>query len=161
MDIVVRAATIYVVVLLGLRILGKREFGQMAPFDLVVLMLIPECLQQALLGEDYSLTTAIVVLTTLLVLVFFTSLVSYRLPRIGRILSGTPTTLVHNGELQLASLDHERVGAEEIVDAVQQAGFESLLEVRWAVLHPDGRIAIIPVRGPVHPRTGHEHMTPA
>ncbi len=74
MDIVLRITVVYLFVLVGLRILGKREFGQLSPLELVSLLMIPEVVSQAMVGSDYSLTTGLTGLATLLVLVFLTSL---------------------------------------------------------------------------------------
>src|SRR5690606_39689775 len=84
METVVRIVLVYIFIMIALRIMGKREFGEMAPFDFVVLLLIPEMFSQAMTREDFSLTNAFVAVATLLTLVFITSVVSYRSERANR-----------------------------------------------------------------------------
>ncbi|MGH7470404.1 MAG: DUF421 domain-containing protein [Longimicrobiales bacterium] len=144
METVLRVTFIYVFLMIALRIIGKREFGQLAPFDLVVLLLIPELFQQALLRDDFSLTNAVVGVSTLFVLVFATSLVSYRSPRMSRILEGVPIVLVQHGQLVEPNLTRERISPEEVLAAVNRDGLEQLAQVKWAILGADGKISVIP-----------------
>jgi uncharacterized membrane protein YcaP (DUF421 family) len=147
MNTVARVLFVFLFVMLGFRFIGKREFGQLAPFDLVMLMLIPEFFQQAMTGEDYSMTNAVIGVSTLLCLVFITSLLSYRFEALGKIISGTSTTLASHGYLKPLSLDRERVAPDEILDAMHRAGLERMEQVKWAVLYPDGTIAVVPWHG--------------
>ena len=144
METVLRVAVIYAVVLVSLRVMGKREFGQMTPVELVCLMLIPDLITQAALGEDYSLTTAMVAVLTLFSLVFLTSILTYLSSRAEAIISGQPAVLVAHGQLLEPALNRERVTTGEIFAEMHRAGLERLSQVRWAVLEDDGRIAIIP-----------------
>jgi uncharacterized membrane protein YcaP (DUF421 family) len=144
MDIVLRIAAIYLFLLIALRIMGKREFGQLAPFDLVVLLLIPEIVSQALMRDDHSVTNAFVAVATLLTLVFATGTIAYRFRRLERLISGTPTTLVGHGRLLPAALNRERVAPEEILDAMHRAGLEVMPQVKWAILEGDGKITVVP-----------------
>ena len=146
METVVRIAIIYVFVLLGLRIIGKRELSQMAPRELVMLLLIPELFSQAALGEDFSMVNAIVACATLLVLVFWTSVVTHLHRPISRAIDASPAVLVRHGELLLDTLDRERVTAEELFSEMRHAGLSRLAQVDWAILEGDGKISIVPVR---------------
>jgi uncharacterized membrane protein YcaP (DUF421 family) len=144
METVLRVAFIYVFLMVALRVIGKREFGQLAPFDLVVLLLIPELFQQALVRDDFSLTNAIIAVTTLLALVFLTSAVSYRSPRLARVIEGVPTVLVQDGRLIEHNLNREHVSPEEVLNAVHRNGLEQLAQVKWAILGADGKISVVP-----------------
>lgn len=144
MEIVARVVFIYFAIMLGLRALGKREFGELAPFDLVVLLLIPEIVSSAIVGSDFSLTAAFVALATLFGLVIATSILSFRYPRLDRVISGTPAVIVANGVLIPEPLQLERVSPAEIHDALHRVGLERIDQVRWAILETDGRITIIP-----------------
>jgi uncharacterized membrane protein YcaP (DUF421 family) len=146
METVLRIALIYTFVLIGLRIIGKRELSQLAPRELVMLLLIPELFSQAALGEDFSMTNAIVACATLLLLVFGTSAVTYLNGTVSRIVDAAPAVLVRRGELIGESLDRERVTAEELFAEMRQAGLSRLSEVEWAILEGEGKISIIPVR---------------
>jgi uncharacterized membrane protein YcaP (DUF421 family) len=144
MEIVVRIAVIYVFLLVALRLMGKREFGQLSPFELVTLLLIPEILTEALHQGETSLTAAFVGISTLMILVFLTSLVSYRFPRVAHITEGQPVVLVSHGSLIPAAMDRERVSTQEIEAEMRKAGLERLEEVRWGVLETDGSISFVP-----------------
>lgn len=144
METVLRVAILYLFIMVGLRLLGKREFGELAPFDLVVLLLIPEIASQALLREDFSMTNALIALSTLLVLVFLTSMLSYRSRTAGRLIGGVPSVLVRHGYLVTENLDRERVRPDEVLEAMHTVGLSRMDEVQWAILETDGRISIIP-----------------
>ena len=144
METVVRVVLVYFFVMFGLRVLGKREFGELEPFDLVVLLLIPELVAQALVREDFSLTNGLVGVATLLMLVFITGAVSYRFPRVGRVIASTPTVLVRHGHLLTKQMNRERVGPEEILEAMHQVGLHRMDQVQWAILETDGRISVVP-----------------
>lgn len=144
METVLRVAVVYALVLAGLRILGKREFAQLSPSELVSLLMIPEIVSQALTREDYSLTNAVIGVCTLLFLVFLTSLLTHRFKRVEDVVFGEPTVLVHQGRLLEDAMNETRVSPEEVFSEIRKAGLEKLSEVRWAILEPDGKISIVP-----------------
>lgn len=147
MDIVLRIVVIYCAILAGLRMLGKREFGQLSPHELVTLLIIPEIVSPALTTQDTSLTGALIGTAALLVLVFVTSLASHRLRTVEQLISSQPLVLVRNGELLCESMNRSRISAEEVLAETRKAGIENLQQVRWAVLESDGTISIIPMPG--------------
>ena len=144
METVIRVILIYLAILFGLRILGKREFGQLSPLELITLLLIPELVAQAVVREDFSFTNAIIALTTLFSLVFITSLFRYKYLYIEKVISGEPSVLVSHGEFIEDNLNKEHVDAEEIVGAMHRSGLYRLEQVKWAILETDGKISIIP-----------------
>lgn len=144
MDFVVRVTVIYLFLLLALRFIGKRELGEMAPMEFLVLMMIPEIVSQALSDDDHSLTGAIIGVGTLLSLVFITSFFSYRFKKVGEIIEGNPTILVQNGTLIRKNADKERVSIEEIYSEMHKNGYERIEDIRWVILEPDGKLAFIP-----------------
>ncbi len=144
METVLRVALVYVLVLAGLRVLGKREFAQLTPSELVSLLMIPEIVSQALTREDYSLTNAVIGVCTLLFLVFLTSALAHRFKRFEDAIFGEPTVLVHRGRLLEDALNKTRISPEEVLSEVRKAGFERLSQVRWAILEPDGKISVVP-----------------
>lgn len=146
METVIRIASIYVFVMLGLRIIGKRELSQLAPRELVMLLLIPELFSQAALGEDFSLTNAMVACATLLLLVFWTSVATHLSPSLSRIVDAAPAVLVRHGRLVEQSLDRERVTADEVFAEMRHVGLTRLSQVEWAILEGDGKISIVPAR---------------
>lgn len=153
METVVRVALIYVVLLAGMRLMGKREFGQLAPMELIALLLIPELLQEALLGYA-SITNAFIALATLFALVFANSLLSHVSKRFERVAEGEPAVLAHHGQLVQSNLDRERISPSELYSEIRKAGLERLDQVRWAVLEGDGKISIVPTSPkPVNTKT--------
>lgn len=144
MDMVTRIALIYVFILVALRLMGKREFSQLSPFELVTLLLIPEILTEALNAGDSSITAAVVGVSTLLVLVFLTSVLAYRNRTFGRWTEGEAVVVVQHGRIVPSALDRERVSPEEIVAEMHKVGLERLAQVKWGVLETDGRISFIP-----------------
>jgi uncharacterized membrane protein YcaP (DUF421 family) len=157
MGIVVRIALIYVFLLVALRLMGKREFGQLSPFELVTLLLIPEILTEALHEGEASLTSAFIGISTLLSLVFLTSVLAYRNPRFGRWTEGEPVVLVQHGYLVPSAMHRERVSPQEIRSEMHKAGLERMEQVKWGVLEPDGKISFVPWEPPaVLPRRDHD-----
>jgi uncharacterized membrane protein YcaP (DUF421 family) len=148
METVLRVALIYVLLLAGLRVLGKREFGQLAPMELIALLLVPEIVSQALIGDDYSLTNALVAIATLFVLVFLNSLLTHVSRRFERVVESAPTVLAHDGRLVHENLHRERITPSEIYSEMRKSGLERLEQVRWAVLEGDGRISVVARDGP-------------
>lgn len=144
METVVRILVIYLLLLLGLRAMGKREFGQLSPFELVTLLLIPELIQQAAVREDFSLTNAVIAVSALFLLVFLTSALSHRFSGFERIIGGAPAVLAHNGKFVPDTMNHERVSTNEVYSELRKVGLVELNQVRWVLLEPDGKIAIIP-----------------
>lgn len=144
METVVRIVVIYLLLLLGLRAMGKREFGQLSPFELVTLLLIPELIQQAAVRDDFSLTNAVIAVSTLLLLVFLTSALAHRFSGIERVIGGAPAVLAHNGKFVPDAMNHERVSADEIYSELRKVGLVELKQTRWVLLEADGKIAVIP-----------------
>lgn len=148
METMLRVAVVYGFVIFGLRVVGKRTFGRLTPVDLVVLMLIPEFFQQSIAREDFSLTNALVAFSTLLLLAAVTEILTYRFPRVGRLVNGSPVTMVSHGRLLGDRMDRERLSPDEILDSLQRAGLERVEQAKWAVLYPDGTLAVVPWEGP-------------
>jgi len=144
MEVVIRVAVIYLFLLAAMRVMGKREFSQMAPMEFVTLLLIPEIVTGALVGDDHSITSAMIGIATLFVLVFTVSTLTHLSRRAAVVLEGTPTVLAHRGRFLEHNLDRERVTAEEVYGELRKRGLERIDQVRWAILEGDGKIAIVP-----------------
>jgi uncharacterized membrane protein YcaP (DUF421 family) len=124
--------------------MGKREFSQLSPLELVTLLLIPDILSQGILREDHSLTNGLIAIATLFSLVFVSSVLQYHSKKFARIISGEPTVLAEQGRLIPDHMDKERVSPEEIFDHMRESGIERLEQVKWAILETDGKISIVP-----------------
>jgi uncharacterized membrane protein YcaP (DUF421 family) len=144
METVIRVTVIYAFIIVGLRIMGKREFGQLSPLELVTLLIIPEILTEALVSDDHSVTNALIGTTTLLSLVYFISLWQHHSHRVHEMIGGKPTVLAHRGRLLEDQLNQEHVTPGEIFGEMHKRGLERLEQVKWAILETDGKISIIP-----------------
>jgi uncharacterized membrane protein YcaP (DUF421 family) len=146
---VLRALVLYVVLLLLVRVTGRRTLAETTPFDLVLLLVIGEATQQALLGDDFSLTNAAVVIVTLLLADIGLSLLKGRSQRAERWVDGVPTILVADGRPLRVRLRHARVDEQDILEAARsRQGLVGMEEIRFAVLEPGGGITIIPQPDP-------------
>src|SRR5438445_6738822 len=139
-----RTAIVYLGLVVGLRLMGKRELGQMTVFDLVVILLIANAVQNAMTGPDFSVQGGLLAAGVLLVANFALSTLRIRGRSWGRILEGTPTVLVQNGQFLDPNLKKEKVDRDEVEMIVREHGFQSVTDVQLAVLETDGSISIVP-----------------
>ena len=143
LDIVLRTATIYIVVLVGMRLSGKRQVGQMTPFDLVLLLLIANAVQNAMTGPDTSLVGGLAAAATLLILNAVISRLVLQSSRARHIIEGDPTLLIHAGKTIRRHLERENIGEDELRQALREHGIATIEEVHGAVLEIDGSISVI------------------
>ncbi len=146
--IVLRTSVVYFVLLVGLRLAGKRELGQMTVFDLVVVLIISNAVQNAMVGSDVSLTGGLAAAVTLLLINHVVSLLGRRSPGVERGLVGSPTLLVHDGGFVTQHLDQEGISRDEVMQALREHGVENLEAVKLAVLEVDGTISVVPFDAP-------------
>ncbi len=144
LSIVVRSLVVYLAILLGLRLMGKREMGQMTVFDLVVILLIANAVQNAMVGPDTSLIGGILSAFVILAANRVVAIVRLRSKRIQAFVEGTPTVLIEDGQYVLAHLQKEGLDPTEVEMAMREHGIGSLKEVQLAVLETDGSISIVP-----------------
>jgi uncharacterized membrane protein YcaP (DUF421 family) len=143
LQIVLRTGVIYLLVLIGVRLSGKREVGQMTPFDLTLLLLLSNSVQNAMTGPDTSLMGGIVAACTLLVLNYGVAGVSGSSRRLRRLIQGEPTLLVHDGKIIEPHMAKERVSMDELHRALREHGINSCDQVALAVLEVDGSISCL------------------
>ena len=143
MDLVLRAAFVFAFMLLLTRIIGKRELSSLQPFDLILLIVLGDALQQGLTQDDYSLTGAVLVVGTIAVLQVCVSWIGYRFPRSRPVLEGEPVVIVQDGNVIERNLNRERLTVEEIHEAARKQQIAHLAEIRFAVLETDGEISFI------------------
>ncbi|HCO02017.1 MAG TPA: DUF421 domain-containing protein [Actinobacteria bacterium] len=143
MDLVVRAGFIYLVVLVFTRIIGRRELSQLQPFDLIVLVLIGDLIQQGVTQSDDSVTGVLLVLSTIGVLQVATSYLSFRFGKLRPYLNGEPIVLVENGKLIDKNMRRERLTMDDVAEQARLNSIGSLDEVKWAVLESSGQISFI------------------
>jgi uncharacterized membrane protein YcaP (DUF421 family) len=148
-QIVVRTVAVYVAILMGLRLTGKREIGQMTIFDLVVLLLLANAVQNAMVGDDTTLAGGLIAAATLLVCNAAVARLSLRWPRLRRLIEGTPTVLVLRGRAIPEHLRREGIDEDALGAALREHGVADLADVEMAVLEIDGTISVVPKGGPM------------
>jgi len=145
MDSVLRSLGIYFFLLVVFRIAGKRSLQDITLFDFVLLLIISESVQEALIGDDHSLTNAWIVIVTFLVIDITMSLLKQRLPRLGRIFDGMALPIVKDGKPLKDRMDRERIDEEDILEAARSShGLARFDQIRHAVLERNGSISIVP-----------------
>jgi uncharacterized membrane protein YcaP (DUF421 family) len=143
MDIALRGIVLFAFVFLLTRILGRRELSSLAPFDLVLLIVLGDAIQQGLTQDDYSLTGAMIAVSTIAVLQVTTSYLSYRSRTLRRVFEGEPIILLQDGRLIESNLRRERLTRDEVEEAARQEHIGSLADVKWAVLEASGKMSFI------------------
>ena len=143
MDLVIRATVIFLFIFLITRVAGKRELSSMEPFDLILLVVIGDLLQQGITQSDYSVTGAAIVVTTITLLSALTAYLNWRFPVLRTTLEGEPIILVENGRPIERNLRRQRITMAELAAQARQSNIASLAGVRYAVLETSGRISFI------------------
>ena len=139
----VRTAVIYGFLLVAFRLAGKRQLGQMSPFDLIVLLVISNAVQNALIGDDNSLGGGLIGAAMLLVLNSVVAWASVRYRGFERLVENTPTILVQHGHVCADNLRRERMTLPELRAALRREGVASFADVRYAILEEDGHVSVI------------------
>jgi uncharacterized membrane protein YcaP (DUF421 family) len=143
MDIVLRAVFLYAFVVFVMRVIGRRELSSMTPFDLILLIVLGDAIQQGLTQDDYSLTGAVLAVATIATLQVFTSFLSYRSGKARKVLEGQPLVVVDHGEIVQENLKRERMTEDEIAEEMRQQQISSLDQVEWAIIESNGSISFI------------------
>lgn len=143
MDIVARASVMFFVLYVLLRIMGKRELGQLTPFELVVMIVLGDLIQQGVTHNDFSLTGAILAIATFAFLAITMSWLTYLSPRAEKLLDGEPRVVIRNGKLLKENLRRDRMTQSEVESEMRLAGIANMDQVAWAILEPQGKISFI------------------
>ena len=144
MDLVVRAAIAFFFVLLLTRVVGRRELSSLEPFDLILLVMIGDLVQQGVTQNDFSLTGMLLVGATIGLLTVIVSYAGYRFPRLRPTLEGEPVIVLEDGKPIERNLHRNRITVAELAAEARLQNFASLGDLRWAVLETSGRISFIP-----------------
>src|SRR4051794_17231137 len=154
-----RTAIVYVVLVIGFRIIGKRAAGQLSTLNLVVVLIVANAVQNAMVGQNSSLIAGLVAAGVILALDVALNTVADHSVRLRKWLDGVPTLLVEDGSIRTESLKREGVSERELAVALRQSGLLSAAEARFVYLEPNGAISVIPYRdadrasSPASPRT--------
>ncbi|MEA2142948.1 MAG: hypothetical protein QOI64_1378 [Solirubrobacteraceae bacterium] len=143
MDVALRAIVIFGLVLLVTRVVGRRELSSMEPFDLILLVVVGDLIQQGVTQSDYSLTGTLIVLSVIATMTVLTSYVSFRFPRARATLEGEPIVLVERGQIIERNLRRERMTHDELAAEARLAQIADLHAVHLAVLETSGRISFV------------------
>jgi uncharacterized membrane protein YcaP (DUF421 family) len=144
MDLALRAVFIYFFIYLLMRIVGRRELSSLGPFDIILLVVIGDAVQQGLTQDDYSLTGAVIVVTAIALLQVFTSYLSFRFSFLRPVLEGKPIVIVQDGKPIEANLRRERLTVDEVMEeARSSAQISSLDEIQYAIIESNGSISFL------------------
>jgi uncharacterized membrane protein YcaP (DUF421 family) len=144
MDLVIRATVVFFFVFLVTRVVGRRELSQLEPFDLILLVVVGDLVQQGVTQSDESVTGALIVIATIALLSIGVSWISFRSRRVRTITEGEPIVLVQDGRPIERNMRRERITLEDIQEEARQAQISSVADLRWAILEDGGRISCIP-----------------
>ena len=143
MDLVIRAAVGFFFVLLLTRVVGRRELSSLEPFDLIMLVMIGDLVQQGITQNDFSVTGMLLVGGTVAVLTVAVSFANFKFPRLRPVIEGEPVIVLEDGKPIDRNLARNRITHEELAAAARQQGIPSLADVRWAVLETSGSLSFI------------------
>jgi uncharacterized membrane protein YcaP (DUF421 family) len=144
MDIALRSIVLFGFLSLIMRIVGRRELSSMSATDLVLLIVLGDAAQQGLAQDDYSVTGAMIVISTLAVLQVALSYMGFRFPRLRPALEGEPVVIIQDGKVFERNLRRDRLDLDEVTEEARQKEISSLDDVAWAILEPNGKISFIP-----------------
>jgi uncharacterized membrane protein YcaP (DUF421 family) len=147
-DSVLRAFIVYIVLLVIFRLAGSRTMAEVTTFDFVLILIISEAVQQAMIDNDNSMTNAFLLVITLVGTNILMSLIKQRSPRLERILDGTSLVLLEKGTIHRDRLEKERVDEAEVLEAARELqGISTLEQIEYAVLEKNGHLTVIPKKG--------------
>jgi len=143
MDIVLRGIAVFFALFLLMRVIGKRELSKLEPFDLILLIILGDAVQQGLTQDDYSLTGAMLAVGTIAVLQIVTSYANFKFPRVRSVIDGQPLVIVQDGKPIEKNLNRERLTMDDLAVAARREGIGKLDDVAWAVIESSGTISFI------------------
>ncbi|MCL5110479.1 MAG: DUF421 domain-containing protein [Chloroflexi bacterium] len=153
-SVLLRTVVVYFALLLGIRLAGKRELGQMTPFDLIVILVISNAVQNAMVGPDTSLTAGLLAAFALLLINWGINRTALKWAWLGRHVVGTPTLLINNGQFVDEHLRREGITRDEVLMALREHGISDPAQAQSAVLEVDGSVSVVPMGAEVK-RTRH------
>jgi uncharacterized membrane protein YcaP (DUF421 family) len=143
MDIVIRAFVVFVLLYTLMRVIGRRELSSLEPFDLILLVVLGDLVQQGVTQDDYSVTGILLAIGTIALLQLGVSFANFKFPRLRPLLDGEPIVVVQDGKPIERNLRRERVTIEDLAAAARQQNIASIADVQWAVLETNGTLSFI------------------
>jgi uncharacterized membrane protein YcaP (DUF421 family) len=143
MDLALRSIVVFFFVYLLMRVVGRRELSSLEPFDLILLIVLGDAVQQSLTQDDYSVTGAFIVVSTIALLQVLMSYLNFRVPRLRPLIDGEPIVIIQDGKVIEGNARRERLTLEDIAEAARVQQIASLEDVKWAVLETSGQLSFI------------------
>jgi uncharacterized membrane protein YcaP (DUF421 family) len=143
MDIAIRAIVLYVFVIFVMRVVGRRELSSLTAIDLVLLIVMGDAIQQGLTQDDYSVTGAVIVISTIAAMQVLTAYIGYRSRRMRKVLEGSPVVLIDDGKVLAGNLKRQRLTTDDVAEEMRLQQILSFDDVRWAILEANGRMSFI------------------
>ena len=143
MDIALRAIVIYIFLVFVTRVVGRRELSSLTPFDLILLIVLGDAVQQALVQDDYSVTGGLIAVSAIASMQVLTSYLSFRSRRAQKVLEGLPIVLVHDGNVIEKNVRRERMTIDEVAEEMRVQQIASFDDVEWAILETNGTISFV------------------
>jgi uncharacterized membrane protein YcaP (DUF421 family) len=144
MDLVYRALILFFAVYFLLRVVGRRELAQMEPFDFILLIVLGDAIQQGLTQDDYSVTGALIVITSIAAIQVVVGFFAFRFKRVRSFLDGEPIVLVEDGRILEKNLRRVRISADELAEEARQQQVASIDDIEWGILETSGKVSVIP-----------------
>lgn len=144
MDIAIRGIVLYVFLILIMRVTGRRELSTLGPVDLVLLIVLGDAIQQGLTQDDYSVTGAIIAVSTIATIQVVSSYLTYRSKRARRVLEGNPIVIIQDGAFVTKNLARERMTTDEVCESMRLKQIGSVDDVAWGILESNGEISFVP-----------------
>lgn len=141
--IVISSIVVYLFILLGIRLFGKKELSQLSVIDLVFILLISNSVQNAMVGNNTTLGGGLIAASALFVVNYLLKRTIYRFPTLSKYLQGEPLMLVYKGKMKIDNLHHARISYDELMETIREHGVNSIAEVDLAVLEIDGNISVL------------------
>ena len=150
-ELILRGLIVYVFLIVLLRVTGKRQVGQLAPFDLVLLLVLSNAVQNAMTGGDNSVLGGLISASVLVLLNYVAGILTYRSKKLESLFEGRPEVLVHNGKVFTDVMEREKLTHHELNAALREAGIACVEQVHYAILENNGTISVQPKKGPAAP----------
>ena len=145
-EFILRGIIIYIFLIILLRVTGKRQIGQMSPFDLVLLLVLSNAVQNSMNGGDNSVIGGMISAATLVAINWLVGLLTYKSKRVERMVEGRPEVLIHNGRLFQKVMEREKLTHHELMSALREAGCDAIDDVHVAFVENDGTISVVQKR---------------
>lgn len=143
MDIVVRAVFLYLFMLFLLRVIGRRELSSLSAVDLVLLIVLGDAIQQGLTQDDYSVTGAVIAISTIAAMQVLVSYASFRSRRVRKVLEGHPIVVIQDGKLLEQNLHRQRMTPDELAEEMRMQSIASFEDVQWGILESNGSVSFV------------------